>query len=89
MLYSTGWVRSSVNPLGALDHSLFLLLQLMILSLNVSKIKGMIVDYRKQRVIHIDGAEVERVKSFKFVGVHIPKDLAWSKHTNTVMQRAQ
>jgi hypothetical protein len=59
ILYSTGWVRSSVNPfLGALDHSLFLLLQLMILSLNVSKTKELIMDYRKRRaehtLIHVD-----------------------------------
>jgi hypothetical protein len=45
------------------------------LSLNVIKTKELIVDYRKRRAeqapISIDGAEVERVKSFKFLGVHI------------------
>ena len=34
-------------------------------------------------------AVVERVKSFKFLGVQIAKDLSWSKHTNTVVKRAK
>ena len=45
------------------------------LSLNVIKTKSMIADYRKKRPAHapilIDGAEVEHVESFKFLGVHI------------------
>jgi hypothetical protein len=30
-------------------------------------------------------ADVERVKSFKFLGVHITEDLKWSIHTDTVV----
>ena len=45
------------------------------LSLNVNKTKEMIVDFRKQQrehpPIHIDGTVVEKVGSFKFLGVHI------------------
>jgi hypothetical protein len=45
------------------------------LSLNVSKTKELIVDNRKRRAvqapINIKGAEVERVESFNFLGVHI------------------
>ena len=52
----------------------------------------LIVDYRKRRAkqapITIDGAVVERVESFKFLGIHITNTLLWSKHTNTVMKRA-
>jgi hypothetical protein len=48
----------------------------------------MIVDYRKRRTehapIHIDGAVVEQLESFKFLGVHITNKLEWSKHTKTV-----
>ena len=44
------------------------------LSLNVIKTKEMIVDYRKRRTEHahilIDGAAVEQVESFKFLGAH-------------------
>jgi hypothetical protein len=44
----------------------------------VRKTKEMIVDYRKRRhaLIHIDGAVVERVESFKFLGVHITNKLS-------------
>jgi hypothetical protein len=56
-------------------------------SLEVSKTKDLIVDCRRKRgehaPIHIDRAIVERVESFKFLGVHITKDLTWSKHTCT------
>ena len=45
------------------------------LTLNVNKTKEMIVDFRKQQrehpLIHIDGTVVEKVESFKFLGVHI------------------
>ena len=41
----------------------------------------LIVDYRKRRAgqapINIEGAEVEWVESFKFLGVHITKEVSW------------
>ena len=53
----------------------------------------MIVDFGKKRPEHtpnlIDGAAVEQVKSFKFLGVHITNKLTWSKHTKTVVKRAR
>jgi hypothetical protein len=59
----------------------------------VSKTKELIVDYRKRRAeqvpINIDRAEVERVESFKILGVHITNKLSWSKHTKTVVKRAR
>ena len=62
------------------------------LSLNVIKTKEMIVDYRKKTTEHapklINGAAVEQVESFKFLGVHITNKLTWSKHTKTVLKRA-
>jgi hypothetical protein len=52
------------------------------LSLNVTKTKEMIVDYRKRSNKHfpilIDGAVVKQVESFKFLGVHIYNKLEWS-----------
>ena len=63
------------------------------LSLNVSKTKELIVDYRKrlaeQGPIDIDRAVVERVERFKFLGIHITNELSWSKHTKIVVKRAQ
>jgi hypothetical protein len=64
------------------------------LSLKVIKTKGeMIVDYSKWRAEHapnlIDVAVVEQVESFKLFGVHITNKLSLSKHTKTVVKRAQ
>jgi hypothetical protein len=63
------------------------------LSLNVSMTKELIMDNRNQRCehgpIHINGAIVERVESFKFLCVHITKQLTWSTHTHAVVKRAQ
>ena len=63
------------------------------LSLNVIKTKEMIVDSRKKRTEHapilIDGAAVEQVERFKFLGVHITNKLTWSKYTKTVVKRAR
>ena len=55
------------------------------LSLNITKTKEMIVDYRKRRTEHapilIDVAVVEQVES--------NNKLEWSKHTKTVVKRAR
>ena len=61
------------------------------LSLDVSKTKRLIVDYRKRMTKHIliDGAVVDQVESFKFLGVHINNKLDWSKHTKTDVKRAR
>jgi hypothetical protein len=46
----------------------------------VSKTKELIVDYRKRRAkqapININSAVIERVESFKNLGVHIPIELS-------------
>jgi hypothetical protein len=58
------------------------------LSLNVSKTKEMIVDYRKRWTentpILIHRAAVEQFESFNFLAVHITNKLTWSMHTKTV-----
>jgi hypothetical protein len=43
----------------------------------------------EQAPINIDWAEVERVSSFQFLGVHITNKLSWSKHIKAVMKRAR
>ena len=52
------------------------------LTLNTDKMKEMIVDMRKKRRPHwqlfIRELELERVSSFKYLGVHISDDLTWS-----------
>ncbi len=38
--------------------------------------------------ITIDKTPVERVNSFKFLGVHITEDLTWSAHTDAVLKKS-
>ncbi len=60
------------------------------LSLNIDKTKELVVDYRRQSREHtpIDKTPVERVTSFKVLGVHITEDLTWSAHTDAVLKKA-
>ncbi len=50
------------------------------------------MDFRRQSREHthitIDKTPVERVNSFKFLGVHITEDLTWSAHTDAVLKKA-
>jgi hypothetical protein len=39
--------------------------------------------------IYIDGTAVEKVESFKFLGVHITDKLKWTTHTYSVVKKAQ
>ena len=63
------------------------------LSLNVNKTKEMIVDFRKQQRVHppiyINGTTVEKVESFRFLGVHITDKLKWTTHTDSVVKKEQ
>ena len=38
--------------------------------------------------LHISGAEVERVSSFKFLGVHITENLSWSLNSSSLVKKA-
>ncbi len=63
-------------------------------SLNVSKTKELIVDFRKrqQRLytpLKISGTPVERVSSFKYLGVNISEDLTWTTHIQTQVNKAR
>ncbi len=62
------------------------------LLLNIDKTKELVVDYRRQSREHtpitIDKTPVERVSSFKFLGVHTTEDLTWSAHTYAVLKKA-
>ncbi|KAI4905570.1 hypothetical protein NFI96_009239, partial [Prochilodus magdalenae] len=64
------------------------------LLLNVNKTKELIVDcsIKQERNYHpvvIDGNAVERVDSFKYLGVPISEDLSWSCHTTALVKKAQ
>ncbi|KAK1796922.1 hypothetical protein P4O66_000887 [Electrophorus voltai] len=64
------------------------------LLLNVSKTKELIIDCSKKQERHyqpvrISGTTVERVDSFKYLGVHISQDLSWSHHSNSLAKKAR
>ncbi len=63
------------------------------LTLNTDKTKEIIVDMRKERRTHqplfIRDLEVERVSSFKYLGVHISEDLTWTLNTTQLVKKAQ
>ncbi|KAI5616883.1 gastrula zinc finger protein XlCGF28.1-like [Silurus asotus] len=64
------------------------------LLLNVSKTKELIVDFstkqeRSYQPLNICGTPVERVDSFRYLGVHITQDLSWSCHINTLVKKAR
>ncbi len=64
------------------------------LSLNVSKTKELIVDFRKRpqqpyTPLMISGTPVERVSSFKYLGVNISDDLTWTTHIQTQVKKAR
>ena len=64
------------------------------LLLNVTKTKELIVDYRRLQgeehaPIHIGSAAVERVKSFRFLGINISEDLSWTHHIGVITKTAR
>ncbi len=64
------------------------------LSLNVSKTKELIMDFRKRQQwpytpLMISGTPVERVSSFKYLGVNISEDLTWTTHIQTQVKKAR
>ncbi len=64
------------------------------LSLNVSKTKELMVDFRKRQQrpytpLMISGTPVERVSSFKYLGVNISEDLTWTAHIQTRVKKAR
>ncbi len=64
------------------------------LSLNMSKTKELIVDFRKRQQrpytpLMISGTPVERVSSFKYLCVNISEDLTWTAHIQTQVKKAR
>eukprot|EP00061_Rhincodon_typus_P007360 g28978.t1 len=63
------------------------------LSLNVSKTKELIADFRKNGgehvPVYINRTEVERGKNIKFLGVTIADDLFWTSYVNVTVKKAQ
>ncbi len=60
----------------------------------MSKTKELFVDFRKRQQrpytpLMISGTPVERVSSFKYLGVNISEDLTWTTHIQTQVNKAR
>ncbi|KAI4876145.1 hypothetical protein NFI96_002615 [Prochilodus magdalenae] len=63
------------------------------LKLNITKTKEMCIDFRRsrpsQQPISIKGGDVEVVRSYRYLGVHLDERLDWSVNTDMVYKKAQ
>ncbi|TWW76323.1 putative RNA-directed DNA polymerase from transposon BS [Takifugu flavidus] len=59
---------------------------------NTNKTKELVLDFRRKTdihpPIHINGAAVERVSSFKFLGIHLSQDLTWTTNCSSLVKKA-
>ena len=60
--------------------------------LNIKKTKELIVDFRRKGpippLIYIDNAAVERVHTFKYLGLHLTNTLTWRENTMHTIKKA-
>ncbi|XP_055367950.1 uncharacterized protein LOC129604646 [Betta splendens] len=64
------------------------------LLINVGKTKEMVVDFRRQQPalippMHIQGRDIERVDSYKYLGVHLNNKLDWTHNTDALYRKGQ
>jgi hypothetical protein len=63
------------------------------LELNVNKTQEFVIDFRKNPAaiapLVINGSEVEIVKCFKFLGVHLSSDLKWGCNADSIVKKGQ
>ncbi|XP_051901877.1 uncharacterized protein LOC127587523 [Pristis pectinata] len=77
---------------GPLEHANFLVFGR--IELNVSKTKEPMVDFRtgkegEQAPVYVGRPAVERVSSFKSLGINISDDLSWAQHVDAVTRKAR
>ncbi|KAI4898935.1 hypothetical protein NFI96_007066 [Prochilodus magdalenae] len=63
------------------------------LKLNITKTKEMCIDFRRsrpsQQSISIKGVDVEMIRSYRYLGVHLDEKLDWSVNTDTIYKKAR
>ena len=64
------------------------------LTFNASKCKYMVISHRRQGYCHppdllLDDLCLERVESFKYLGILLSSDLSWSKHIESICTKAR
>ncbi|KAI4893140.1 hypothetical protein NFI96_000155 [Prochilodus magdalenae] len=63
------------------------------LLLNTSKTKEMVVDFRRARPltqpVFIEGVEVEMVRTYRYLGLHLDERLDWTANTDILYRKGQ
>ena len=63
------------------------------LQINAGKTKELVVDFRRRKVppspVNIQGTDIEIVDSYKYLGVHLNKNLDWTVNTQAVYKKGQ
>ncbi|TWW76279.1 hypothetical protein D4764_13G0009410 [Takifugu flavidus] len=76
--------REEVDRLATWCHNNNLLLN--------TNTKELVLDFRRKTdihpPIHINGAAVEHVSSFKFLGIHLSQDLTWTTNCSSLVKKA-
>ncbi|KAI3365880.1 hypothetical protein L3Q82_000867 [Scortum barcoo] len=62
------------------------------LQINAGKTKELVVDFRRRRhsppaPVSIQGTDIDTVKSYKYLGVHLNDNLDWSDNTNALVKK--
>ncbi|KAI3374114.1 hypothetical protein L3Q82_005934 [Scortum barcoo] len=62
------------------------------LQINAGKTKELVVDFRRRRhsppaPVSIQGMDIDTVKSYKYLGVHLNDSLDWSDNTNALVKK--
>ncbi|XP_033181736.1 uncharacterized protein LOC113148445 [Anabas testudineus] len=64
------------------------------LLINAKKTKEMVVDFRRRQpavpsLVNIQGTDIERVDSYKYLGVHLNNKLDWTHNTDALFRKGQ
>ncbi|CAM4427607.1 unnamed protein product [Leuciscus chuanchicus] len=64
------------------------------LRINAGKTREMVVDFLRRRpalppLVNIQGRDIERVDTYKYLGVHLNNKLDWTHNTNALYKRGQ
>ncbi|KAI3355676.1 hypothetical protein L3Q82_004274 [Scortum barcoo] len=63
-----------------------------LVQINAGKTKELVVDFRRRRhtppaPVSIQGTDIDTVKSYKYLGVHLNDSLDWSDNTNALVKK--
>ncbi|KAI3369283.1 hypothetical protein L3Q82_007534 [Scortum barcoo] len=64
------------------------------LQVNASKTKEMVIDFSRKpssdiAPVNIQGLDIERVRTYKYLGVHLNNKLDWTDNTDSLYKRGQ